>query len=63
MHLYNLTSSPNRPPRAVFHKNPQLYDLGLNQTKLEDTLEVIQRIKELEKVFECCKNAKYAVIL
>jgi hypothetical protein len=38
-----------RPFRAVFNKNPQLYDLGLNQTKLEDTLEVLKKIKELEK--------------
>ena len=48
-----------RPFRAVFNKNPQLYDLGLNQTKLEDTLEVIQKIHQLEKVttFDCIKIA------
>jgi hypothetical protein len=39
-----------RPLKAVFNKDPQLYDLGLNQTKLEDSLEVLQKIHQLEKV-------------
>ena len=34
----------------MFYKNNHLYDLGLNYTKLDDPLEVIQKIKELEKV-------------
>ena len=40
----------HRPKKSLFNKNPQLYDLGLNQSKLEDTLEVIQKIHTLEKV-------------
>ena len=40
----------HRPKKSLFNKNPQLYDLGLNQSKLEDTLEVIQKIHNLEKV-------------
>ena len=47
---FNNLNTLYRHPQSVFYKNNHLYDLGLNYTKLDDPLEVIQKIKELEKV-------------
>ena len=49
-HKFNNLNTLYRHPQSVFYKNNHLYDLGLNYTKLDDPLEVIQKIKELEKV-------------
>jgi hypothetical protein len=39
-----------RPQRAFFHKNNQLYDLGLSESLLEDGDEVMKKIQQLSNV-------------
>ena len=39
-----------RHPKAFFHKNNQLYDLGLNETLVDDEAAVMEKIQQLSDV-------------
>ena len=56
-HKFNNLNTLYRHPQSVFYKNNHLYDLGLNYAKLDDPLEVIQKIKELDHFSESFKKS------